>query len=743
MKKTAGIMASLLVLAAASLPAEITFSTPYISDNNDILFEVTHRKPGESSYPTFFTARIDGGPVVPQQITSYPEQLSVLMGGKGLRVRNRYGTTHYNVETRALLHSSTTEAEAISTASAILAAESASPDGKWICSIQQTGPVTGKIILRNAAGYTETELIPQTEMSFTRIPVLWSPDSKFLVYEKEGSLYFTEPESMFKSNQVPEHLRRIGTGSINCVAWASEKNLVYITSDLVYRIPIYEMYTRALYSDFVGIGTVVGRLPHPFAPTDTFSVNSDCTAMVTAGHERTISYLSLPGNATFVRQLYTGTQVSLVGSTQTCQVFWDGGGNPILWFQYHTVGTTDSDVYRLEIHSGQVQAVTLEVPENTVAPKLSPDGTKILCRTPSRLFVYSVDSLHQTASLDCNLVVDYQWGDNGTVFIGTQEAVLRWNILQTNQNSVEVLFPVSALSYSWNPATGNPILETHWGIMEYDQTTGKWSYSELVEMAESKIGNDSYRIFLDTSPNKNFTNMPYIRTLSGAAVTSPLYEPAARKQEKRPQVSLVFDAMDNSDGLARILQTLERYNIRSTFFINGEFIRRYPAETGRIVAANHECGSMFYTAIDLTSSPDFLVDENFVRRGLARNEDEFYDLTERELSVIWHTPHYRTSPEVLEAGRLAGYTYIDRSLETLDGVTFEQAADGNISTYKTASQIIEDIVGQLEAGMVIPVSVGVGGGTRRDYLYDKLDLLLVAILNAGYDIVPVSTLIQE
>ena len=163
MKKTAGIVASLLVLAAASLPAEITFSTPYISDNNDILFEVTHRKPGESSYPTFFTARIDGGPAVPQQITSYPEQLSVLMGGKGLRVRNRYGTTHYNVETRALLHSSTTEAEAISTASAILAAESASPDGKWICSIQQTGPVTGKIILRNAAGYTETELIPQME----------------------------------------------------------------------------------------------------------------------------------------------------------------------------------------------------------------------------------------------------------------------------------------------------------------------------------------------------------------------------------------------------------------------------------------------------------------------------------------------------------------------------------------------------------------------------------------------------
>ena len=62
---------------------------------------------------------------------------------------------------------------------------------------------------------------------------------------------------------------------------------------------------------------------------------------------------------------------------------------------------------------------------------------------------------------------------------------------------------------------------------------------------------------------------------------------------------------------------------------------------------------------------------------------------------------------------------------------------------KPANAIIEHIVSQLKDGMVIPVAVGVTGGSRDDFLYDKLDLLLVAILDAGYDIVSVSELLQE
>ena len=32
--------------------------------------------------------------------------------------------------------------------------------------------------------------------------------------------------------------------------------------------------------------------------------------------------------------------------------------------------------------------------------------------------------------------------------------------------------------------------------------------------------------------------------------------------------------------------------------------------------------------------------ENFIRRGLARNEDDFYEATGSELSLVWHMPNY-------------------------------------------------------------------------------------------------------
>ena len=86
---------------------------------------------------------------------------------------------------------------------------------------------------------------------------------------------------------------------------------------------------------------------------------------------------------------------------------------------------------------------------------------------------------------------------------------------------------------------------------------------------------------------------------------------------------------------------------------------------------------------------------------------------------------------------------MDRTIDPLDAITFEQAALMDMNTYTPANAIIEHNVSQLKDGMVIPVAVGVSGGSRDDFLYNKLDLLLVAILDAGYDIVSVSELLQE
>lgn len=53
-------------------------------------------------------------------------------------------------------------------------------------------------------------------------------------------------------------------------------------------------------------------------------------------------------------------------------------------------------------------------------------------------------------------------------------------------------------------------------------------------------------------------------------------------------VALTFDGGGNANGTERILGTLASHNIRSTFFLTGRFIERYPDQVKAIASAGHE-----------------------------------------------------------------------------------------------------------------------------------------------------------
>ncbi|MBO5137114.1 MAG: polysaccharide deacetylase family protein [Spirochaetaceae bacterium] len=726
-------------VALFSVYSEISFSTPELNPESQIIFSVTHSFPGETTYSTLFTSDLDNLNAPCKQITTFPEQMTLLSNGQILRIRNRYGISLYNLTTNSITHNSASSQEAIPANPVRKGAESVSPDGKWICTLEKTSSATAAILLENATGYTKTTLVPSTEFSYNQIPVKWSPDSSLLVYEKEGNLYFTEPEAMFRSNQIPEHLRKIGSGSIHSVYWASEKKLIYIQNDIVYDIPLYEMYTRAIYSDFVGIGTIIGRLPFSFDATDRFSINPDTTRIVLIRDNRTVTYMTLPGNASFAEQIYTSTQSPNSGETYTFSVYWSSDGNPLVWLQINQTSNSFSQVYSLNDESNTIKKTEFPVPKNAKMPLLSPDGKKLFFTDNNTAYVYSLNTWQEIASVKCGALISCLWANSQTIYLGGRETLCRWNINSHNNGSYQTLFPSSAEKYAWNNETGCPVVLAEGILFEYDLKKEKWNKSLLQQLPNSNTRNGKYRTFLGTSPNSDFTNAPYVRSLSGPAVTQILYTPAAEKKAARPVVSLAFDAIDNADGLATILHILENYNIKATFFINGEFLRRYPEETRWIVSAGHECGSMFYTATDLIEKQGFVVDETFIRRGLARNEDEFFSLTGSELSLIWHAPFYKANQLIQNAGRKAGYTYIPHSIAPKDNITLEEAAKSQ-KYYLTATEVIEEITATLKDGGVIPISVGISSGNRSDYLYDKLDLLIGAILDAGYNIVTVGSM---
>ena len=160
-----------------------------------------------------------------------------------------------------------------------------------------------------------------------------------------------------------------------------------------------------------------------------------------------------------------------------------------------------------------------------------------------------------------------------------------------------------------------------------------------------------------------------------------------------------------------------------------------------ITLAGHEIGSMFFTTSDLNSSK-YKIDKNFISRGLARNEDDYYGITGKELSLLWHPAYYTLSDIIVSAGKEAGYTYVGYDVDSLDWVCLEDS--GTLTgLYMNSSKLVERILAEKKPGSVIPIRVGSPAGTRTDYLYDKLELLINGLLESGYDIVPVSSLIKD
>jgi peptidoglycan/xylan/chitin deacetylase (PgdA/CDA1 family) len=208
------------------------------------------------------------------------------------------------------------------------------------------------------------------------------------------------------------------------------------------------------------------------------------------------------------------------------------------------------------------------------------------------------------------------------------------------------------------------------------------------------------------------------------------------------EIGLCFDLYDGAEGLAGALEALHRFGIKATFFLGGEFIRRYPSAAKEIAAAGHEAASMFFAPIDLSDSR-YQIDSDFITRGLARNEDEYFNATGRELALLWHPPWYAGSADAVIAAARAGYVTVGRDIDPYDWISDDEKSFGlpQYSASEMIDSIIERLTGLSKTGAIIPIRLGLLSGGRSDYLFRHINVLLDALAEEGYTVVPVSKLV--
>lgn len=745
MKKNASCILKILFLIIASIffasfnaYGGIKFASPDINADDQVLFVVHHNIAGTSSYRTLFSAKLDDGSAKerPKIITYFPEKMELIGANKILQIRNRYGICWYYADENRFEWK---KARIQIPENAIrLSATSVSPDGQWYCSIEKTGIATGRLELRSSSSNKVIVFDTNASFSYQKVPVKWSADSDVGVYEKDGNVYFFRPEAMFRGVEVSEEFRKIGPGTIESVQWAGSKYLVYIDSDLVYRINAKELYTLGLYSGIIGKGTAIGRLPFQFSSfKDKFSISNNLERMVLIQAGKVFTSYKLVGpSSDYLDVECSRPFFEKTASLLETAVLWGADGYPLVWMKTlpFSGDAPQSTVYKITDKWTKIL-----VAGDSDIPYISPEKRKCAFFSGSTLYVYDVENWNRLCELSGEKTVSIAWIDEDNIYVGGDKTIRKWNL---TTKSIKTIGLSSAIGASWNNEKKSVCADAgNKKLYLFDEKSNLWNEMETFSTLTYKNKNGRYRLFCGESKNSGYENALYVRTLSGKAVTKPILPECGTNTVERKKCSLIFDAYDNADGLSNILYQLSLYNIKGTFFMNGEFIRRYPNETKQIALSGNDCAAMFFTTANL-SSKEFVVNEEFVRRGLARNEDEFYKVTDRELDLLWHAPLYQATDEIIQSGVNAGYTYVNAIEHTSDTITLEQLAKG--AKYWTTPKLIERYIEALKAnnGGILPVTVGISRGSRERYLYEDLDLLIAEIMDEGFDIVPVREILK-
>ncbi len=698
----------LLIFFDQLIFAQISFETFDLDSGNQLLYKADYKN-FKGEYSTLFSAELNQNGQKKSGdsrriLTCNPEQLQLLDSGKFLRISNEWGSGKYSFEKKSFEWTDCIEGfpETFMCAYPVCV----SPDGNWICSVKPDDKKfsEGVLFLENVQSGEVFELSGNVPFSFSGINVIWSSNSRALVYESGGELYFATVSAVKNKIKIDSGLRRVGKGSIRNVQWADSGDLIYIDSDIVYLINENELYTRGMYSKLLGSGKIVGRLPIVFNPgEDSFRVRKSSDYVlgmesfdvaVLSGN-RTCSVYYCRGGNEFVdiKGMYSFSSVP--GSVFSCEVLWGNPGEVFLWLNYFSYGSGKklSCIYSL----GSKSELVMDL-EDFSEPKVSFDGRFAAFPDSDSLQVYEISGWKKKSECSGEKIVSFLWKDSENLVVGGNNTTFLWNIYSGR----EFLFLSSADKACW--IEDKVYAQRGNDFYVFDSSKNIWEQSLSGKEFSSSERNASFRVYTSDSKNEKFSNAIFVRSLLKGSRTYSLFAETEIIRKRPKTAYLIVDAMNSTEGLSQVLNSLKEFNVDATFFVNGEFIRRYPKETKGIVLAGYKCASAFYTDMDF-SSRTFYIEKDFIRRGLARNEDEFFDATGKELSLMWHSPNYYADEKIVTAGEECGYYYIHAS------------PCGNM----------EELLQKLSDGIIIPVSPA---------LSEKTGTLISEILRRGYRIIP-------
>ena len=223
---------------------------------------------------------------------------------------------------------------------------------------------------------------------------------------------------------------------------------------------------------------------------------------------------------------------------------------------------------------------------------------------------------------------------------------------------------------------------------------------DTVQAAAGFIEVDEYELFVSTANKKEL----------------PVY--SVDRSDKK--IAITIDAAWEDDKTPFILETLEKYNIKATFFLCGFWVDKYPDMVKQIAAKGHEIGNHSATHPHMNS-----LCSAEIKTELKSYDDALESIIGKR-STLFRAPYGEYNDNVIKTVRAEGYEVVQWSIDTIDW-----------REERSAQTILDTVLPNLKNGAIILCHNN--GFKIKEYL----PALIEKAQAEGYEFVTVSELLLD
>ncbi len=195
----------------------------------------------------------------------------------------------------------------------------------------------------------------------------------------------------------------------------------------------------------------------------------------------------------------------------------------------------------------------------------------------------------------------------------------------------------------------------------------------------------------------------------------PIYcvETAERK------VSISFDAAWGADYTENLLKVLKEYDVKTTFFLVGFWVDKYPEMVKRIVEEGHEIGNHSSKHPHMSQ-----LSKEQITEELSKTSEKIEAITNKRVT-LFRPPFGDYNNRLITTSREMGIQVIQWDVDSLDYKDYGRDA------------IVKRVLSRVKNGSIILFH------NNATYTAEALPIVLENLQKEGYKVVPISELIYK